>query len=125
MYCLSKASLDGDLNTSKLIANRSFPDTVLGYLKRIQAIVWNRKFFACQDPPDEATWMCGLGSRHIREGDWCCILFGCSVPVVLREEDQKSFFKFIGECYVYGMMDGEALAVMNDRSISETEFPIR
>jgi hypothetical protein len=41
-----------------------------------------------------------------------CIIFGCSVPVVLRKvsaDGRNSHFEFIGECYVHGMMDGEAL----------------
>jgi hypothetical protein len=40
-----------------------------------------------------------------------CILFGCSVPVVLRRfnEAGKFYHKFIGECYAHGMMDGEAI----------------
>jgi len=39
-------------------------------------------------------------------------LFGCSVPIILRKVsgDQNSQFKFIGGCYVHGVMDGEAIS---------------
>jgi hypothetical protein len=42
-----------------------------------------------------------------------CILYGCSVPVVLRpirnsESCNEFYYELIGECYVHGMMDGEA-----------------
>lgn len=39
------------------------------------------------------------------------ILYGCSVPVVLRRNpDPKSLhYTFIGGCYIHGMMDGEAI----------------
>lgn len=43
-----------------------------------------------------------------------CVLYGCSVPVVLRKDDtddgSANSCKFVGECYVDGMMDGEALS---------------
>jgi hypothetical protein len=45
-------------------------------------------------------------------GDIICIIPGCSVPVVLRRlygpVGGKPLYKFIGESYVHGMMDGEA-----------------
>ena len=46
-------------------------------------------------------------------GDKICILFGSRVPFVLRECEGR-FFKLVGECYVHGIMDGEA---MKDRDI--------
>jgi hypothetical protein len=127
MYCLHKASPDGDLNTSKLLANRSLPDTVLEYLRRVQSIVWSRKFFACREPADKSKRPFGLGSRNIQEDDIVCILFGCSVPVVLRFSETTRDYKFIGECYVHGNMDGELLAGMDEEKILEStvEFNIR
>lgn len=44
--------------------------------------------------------------------DLVCILYGCSVPAVLREgisADGSRVFMMIGECFVYGMMNEEAL----------------
>jgi hypothetical protein len=54
----------------------------------------------------------GLSSKNISEDDLVCILFGCSVPVILRktgplEADNSIPVSFIGECFVYGKMDGE------------------
>jgi hypothetical protein len=37
-----------------------------------------------------------------------CILFGCSVPVVLRQSPLGTY-QLVGESYIYGMMDGEVL----------------
>jgi hypothetical protein len=43
-----------------------------------------------------------------------CILLGCSVPVILRPnptvDGVEDAFEFIGEAYVHGIMDDEALA---------------
>lgn len=43
-------------------------------------------------------------------GDIICVLYGCSVPVVLRPRVEASTYEFIGECYVDGFMNGEILA---------------
>jgi hypothetical protein len=79
---LTKASAEGDLSTSKLLANKSQPATVIEFLKRVQAVVWSRRFFRCTTEMETET--VGFGSRTIMEGDVVCILFGCSVPVILR-----------------------------------------
>ena len=42
----------------------------------------------------------------MRQDDICCVLFGSKVPMIMREE--KNFFRLIGECYVHGVMRGEA-----------------
>lgn len=49
----------------------------------------------------------GLGPRRIKKGDVLCILLGCNVPLVLRKQDQH--YILVGECYVSGIMNGEAL----------------
>ncbi|KAI0010804.1 heterokaryon incompatibility protein-domain-containing protein [Xylariaceae sp. FL0662B] len=111
MYCLMSLTADGDLNTTKLLANKTLPETALDYLKRVREVVWNRKFFAAAGPDSDFNQLFGIGSRRIQEGDFIYILFGCSVPVVLRQ--QTSEFQLIDECYVHGMMDGEAVAQLD------------
>ena len=52
----------------------------------------------------------GLAPRDAQEDDMVCILFGCSVPVILRENEDETL-RFIGECYIdgtEGVMDGQA-----------------
>lgn len=47
--------------------------------------------------------------KDTEEADIVCILWGCSVPVILRPHDGN--YEFIGECYVNGItavMDGHA-----------------
>jgi hypothetical protein len=50
-------------------------------------------------------------------GDKICILFGSAVPFVLRE-DKDGVFKLVGECYVHGIMDGEAMKERDMESLS-------
>lgn len=59
--------------------------------------------------------MYGLGPRGVDFGDTICILFGCSVSVVLRhvlryDTTLKPSYRLIGERFVYERMDGEAIA---------------
>jgi hypothetical protein len=45
------------------------------------------------------------------EGDIVCMLFGCSVPVILRKLQDQNSYDFVGECYLHGFMDAEAIAM--------------
>lgn len=52
----------------------------------------------------------GLMPAAAQEGDIIYILKGSAVPFVLRPvPDDESMFEIIGECFVYGIMNGEAL----------------
>lgn len=50
----------------------------------------------------------GLFPEHSQPGDGVYVLHGCHVPVVLRPRGDNKF-KFVGECYVHGIMGGEAI----------------
>lgn len=54
-------------------------------------------------------------------GDLICIFYGGKYPYVLRPAGE-TYYSFIGECYVHGVMHGEALD-MNDSE--EKEFWLR
>ena len=49
----------------------------------------------------------GLGPSVMREHDLVCVLFGCMVPFILRKHGDR--YRFDGECYVHGIMKGEAI----------------
>jgi hypothetical protein len=49
----------------------------------------------------------GMALELSRRGDLVCLLFGCRMPVVLRPEGE--YFRFMGECYVHGLMFGEGM----------------
>ena len=51
----------------------------------------------------------GLGPGFARTGDLICVLFDGHVLYVLRKNNRSSLFEFVGECYIHGMMDGEAM----------------
>lgn len=92
---------------------------VVEFLKRVQSVVWNRKFLLSQD-----RGRFGLAPAATEEGDMICILYGCSVPVILRRHgtDVDPYFELIGEAYVHGLMDGEGI---NGRSEADaTQFKL-
>lgn len=50
----------------------------------------------------------GLVPKSTRAGDEICIILGCQTPLVLRS-DGRGNRKIVGQCYVHGIMEGEAL----------------
>jgi hypothetical protein len=99
------------VSTTQLIKAGS--SSVVGqYLKRVQCVTWNRSFGIT------VKGTMGIFPSNTQVGDLICILFGCSVPVVLRPSGQV--FQLVGECFVYGIMDSEAL----DRPHKERNFNI-
>ncbi|KAH6669233.1 heterokaryon incompatibility protein-domain-containing protein [Halenospora varia] len=64
----------------------------------------------------------GLGPVKMRKGDQICILYGCSVPIVLRKA--SGGVTLVGEAYLHGLMDGEALALVKEENFVEMEWSI-
>lgn len=107
-YCLHHLTPTGDINTNRLIHEKEAePSLIVDFVERIQSIIWNRKFMVSENHG----WI-GLVPMATQVDDIICILYGCSVPVVLRPYDRTAgygLFQLVGECYVHGMMDGEAM----------------
>ncbi|PKS06077.1 hypothetical protein jhhlp_007911 [Lomentospora prolificans] len=51
----------------------------------------------------------GLGPALMEDGDLCVVLLGADVPFVIRPTDTKGHYILIGECYLYGVMYGQAM----------------
>jgi hypothetical protein len=60
--------------------------------------------------------MLGMAPINAKKGDLICVLFGCSVPLLLRPRHSQGEYEFIGECYLDGYMDGEALKFDSSRT---------
>ncbi|KAH6847694.1 heterokaryon incompatibility protein-domain-containing protein [Chaetomium sp. MPI-CAGE-AT-0009] len=56
-----------------------------------------------------STGMLGLGCPGVQVGDVICILYGTTVPYVLRPRPDGAM-SFVGDAYIYNAMDGEAIA---------------
>ncbi|PVH72374.1 HET-domain-containing protein [Cadophora sp. DSE1049] len=111
--CLQFTDRRGDLDMESIKKEPEIPSTLVTFLERVQPIVWGRRFFdtTATGKGDEKRLL-GLGNFDVKRDDLVCILFGCSVPVLLRPEtkEENPTYSFVGECYIHGMMDGEAIA---------------
>lgn len=65
----------------------------------------------------------GVGPKIMESGDIIAVLYGCQVPYVLREYGE--YHRIVGECYVYGMMQGEAVREHQDLNRLDFVFSIR
>ena len=63
----------------------------------------------------------GMAASRATRGDLICVLYGCSIPVLLREQKDGTC-ELIGECYLDGFMNGEALT--NASGLTEVDFQI-
>ncbi|KAI0460178.1 heterokaryon incompatibility protein-domain-containing protein [Xylaria acuta] len=63
----------------------------------------------------------GLAPEKTMKGDLVCVLFGCNVPVLLRQSEHEDTFTFVGECFLDGFMEGAGL---EQRDFSEMVFCI-
>ncbi|KAL2828452.1 heterokaryon incompatibility protein-domain-containing protein [Aspergillus cavernicola] len=125
----------GDLNVTEVLT-RDLQDHVRKYLERVQRTVWSRRLAVLSDGS------LLLVPRGAKKGDQVCIINGCSVPILLHqvESRKKDYFgaemhekmdgvyepvacyRMIGECYVHGMMDGEAPVIKRRRGIRNQWF---
>ena len=46
------------------------------------------------------------------------------IKVALSEDDYW-YYEFLGECYIHGMMDGEAMAYQNNNGVRAQVFELR
>jgi hypothetical protein len=64
----------------------------------------------------------GTGDDTVEPGDLVCVLFGGNTPFILREIDNH--YILVGECYVHGMMHGEAMAMLESGEVEEEWFEL-
>lgn len=142
LYCLEHLNSDGNINTEQLIAlcepdgvkeddhmRRGDSSLIVDFLRRVQSVIWNRRLLVFKDNESNVQLPdVGLVPMATEIGDELCILYGCSVPVVLRRqmsEEGRPFYQLIGECYVNKMMDGEAIDMLKEGKFEVMEFEIR
>jgi hypothetical protein len=63
-----------------------------------------------------------LGPKVMEEGDVVCVLYGGKMPFVLRPWGR--YFLLVGECYVHGLMKGEAIDLLERKELAEEVFDL-
>ncbi|KAI8939245.1 hypothetical protein NX059_005071 [Plenodomus lindquistii] len=76
----------------------------------------DRRFFVTKQG------LMGIGPNTMKEGDILVILFGGRVPYLLRASNDA--YRFLGECYVPGMMNGEEVQKWRDDGSKRTFFEL-
>ena len=124
-YILRKLSRNGHINIDKLLHRET--GYVKEYLERVRAVTWNRSFIEGvlnHSFISASGKLVGLGPPTVRENDLIVVLYGCSVPFILRKVRGKAsapdVYSLVGEAFVYGLMDGQAL----DLGFEETAFTL-
>jgi hypothetical protein len=104
-YC-RKFCTPGFWESLNLPTNSSADEVAEGDWKRLlrtfEASTRNRKFFTTREG------RFGIGPHIMRTGDVCCILYGATVPFIIRPVEGFRY-KVLGECYIEGVMDGEVV----------------
>jgi len=59
----------------------------------------------------------GMAPCRVQKGDQIWVLLGCSIPLVLRKCEGEQSYQVIGECYLHGFMNGEALEDLRSGSV--------
>jgi hypothetical protein len=80
---INKGLRSGSLNTTELI-NDGRCSVIAEFFRRVQAVIWNRSLMKTKNKA------LGLVGKNAQQGDMICVLYGCSVPVVLRKHVKSS-----------------------------------
>ncbi|KAH7382002.1 heterokaryon incompatibility protein-domain-containing protein [Cadophora sp. MPI-SDFR-AT-0126] len=64
----------------------------------------------------------GLAVNSCMPGDLVCVIYGCSTPVLLRRIGDHCIF--LGEAYLHGIMNGEAIDGLQRGELNEEAFLI-
>lgn len=89
------------------------------FLATTQDLCRDRCFFRT------ACGLLGLGPRVSAVDDEVCIFFGAQVPFLLHPVDpSEGRYQLCGESYVHGIMNGEALAALDEDTFEEKVFDL-
>jgi hypothetical protein len=70
----------GAVNTTALINNER-NSIIAEFCRRVHAVIWGRSLFQTEGGK------LGL-AKNVKEGDWVCVLHGCTVPVILSRRSK-------------------------------------
>ncbi|KAK7422721.1 hypothetical protein QQX98_001509 [Neonectria punicea] len=111
----------GDYFTDQIPKDASEFDYAEVYLAADRSLMGRRLMFTKKGylgwAPDNA---CGTLEDQIQLGDMVCVVFGCSTPLVIRRVGENHHV--LGEAYVEGMMDEQAIGLLEQSALVEQEL---
>jgi len=66
----------------------------------------------------------GIAPADTKPGDVVCIFFSGPTPFIIRQSQLVPSYTFLGECYVYGLMNSEALDMMEQGTLQSETFEL-
>lgn len=93
---------EGDLSQLLERLSNQEPNNIL--YESICGMVPNHAFFITK------SGFIGIGPPDAKPGDQVWVLSGGQVPFVLRKADADAIYSLVGDAYVHGIMDGEAVS---------------
>ena len=85
------------------------------FFAAISRVLYGRTFMA------STTGLMCLGPEETQAEDVIFVAMGADVPFVLRPQEDGNF-KFVGECYVHGIMDGELFRSEANPTVQEVQI---
>lgn len=113
---LVPAKLSTNHLNSALAATKDEEMSVLFFQEQASMVCRHRRFFIAENG------YYGLGPHNMQPQDKIAVLFGARVPFILRPFGNR--WKLVGECYVNGIMHGEAIDMWRKGSLETTVFEI-
>lgn len=81
--------------------------------EQLEAMSWAMNALAWRRLVGTEGGRMGLACSGTQQGDIVAVLLGCDVPMILRCRDEGGW-TVVGECYLHGVMDGEALKIKSE-----------
>lgn len=93
----------------------------------VQNTMSNRRGFLAADDDDA---FLGIGLKTLQVGDWVAVLLGGDTPFILHpmqnvengDANSVTEWSLVSECYVHGLMDGEAMARIQEPDFKYKDF---
>ncbi|KAK1831032.1 heterokaryon incompatibility protein-domain-containing protein [Podospora conica] len=64
----------------------------------------------------------GCGQGDMLYGDIVVVPLGCSVPIIIRPYGRKGHYRYVGDLYLHGFMDGKAVRELNEGKRELTKY---
>ncbi|KAF7541033.1 hypothetical protein G7054_g954 [Neopestalotiopsis clavispora] len=83
-WVFSQRTQEGNIDCGEILRSGHCPSIATEFIQRVQSVVWDRRLVRTEGRRG-ANQLLVLVPEEARAGDLICILYGCSVPVVLRK----------------------------------------
>lgn len=95
-WVFEQKSRRGNINTNELLTHGKCPSIATEFLRRVQSVVWDRALVLTSGRKGSKPLL-ALVPADAEPGDLICVLYGCSVPVVLRQHRKRKAHGDMGD----------------------------